>query len=392
MGSLSSLNLSNTKLNNQSMEDFCEMFKHQEMNLRELDIHSNQITTEGFYKLMVCLKTNNKVAKLNISKNQIATDLKMFKMVQKFLNSNKILEDFDLSFCGIDEKAGELIGKGLRGNRRLQSFILKGNPIQGAVREIAKSFLENKKALTIKVLDLSKCNIECGHITREFIDMIKSPFTTIKFLSLRDNFLKNRAGEAIKDALKENKTITKMPLDYNPIKAQCVKQIATLCKRNHQLDEINQKNKNIYELAQKKKKFRTQRAMLNNEIKDLKSKTDETINESQMTLTNIERLQCNRKSAVEFYQSVGNILGGSSLDTSMQHPGGMLSPAIIKKEPNTSLTKNTTFTNFTSSMIQHNRHQSQGPMRSEKVYLMTQMINQKIEQLASEKMYIKGCY
>jgi len=53
-----------------------------------------------------------------------------------------------------------------------------------------------------------------------------------------------------------------------------------ICKRNHQLDEINQKNKNIYELTLKKKKFKTQKAMLKNEINDLKGKTDETINES----------------------------------------------------------------------------------------------------------------
>jgi hypothetical protein len=31
-------------------------------------------------------------------------------------------------------------------------------------------------------------------------------------------------------------------------------------------------------------------------------------------------------------------------------------------------------------------------MRSEKVYLMTQMINDKIDQLASEKVYIKQGY
>jgi len=81
MSTLETLNLSHTKLNNDSMEDFCQMFKKQDMRLSELDIHSNQITTEGFYKLMVCLKTNNKVRKLNISKNNISTDLKMFKMV-----------------------------------------------------------------------------------------------------------------------------------------------------------------------------------------------------------------------------------------------------------------------------------------------------------------------
>jgi hypothetical protein len=36
------------------------------------------------------------------------------------------------------------------------------------------------------------------------------------------------------------------------------------------------------------------------------------------------------------------------------------------------------------------RHKSQGPMRSEKVYMMTQLIDQKIEQLAAEKCLVKA--
>ena len=129
-----------------------------------------------------------------------------------------MLENLNLSYCNINEKAGAMIGKGLRGNRFLQTLILKGNPIKEGVIEIAKAFLENKKALTIKELDLSKCQIESEHITQEFLDMIKSPFTTLKSLSLRDNLIRAKAGENLKDVLKVNKTITKITLDYNPIK------------------------------------------------------------------------------------------------------------------------------------------------------------------------------
>lgn len=35
------LNLANTKLNNQSIDDFVEMFKVQEMKVEYLDLHSN---------------------------------------------------------------------------------------------------------------------------------------------------------------------------------------------------------------------------------------------------------------------------------------------------------------------------------------------------------------
>ena len=67
--------------------------------------------------------------------------------------------------CNISEKAGAMIGKGLRGNRNLQSLILKDNPIKEGVIEIAKSFVGNKNALCIKELDLSKCQLNCEHIT-----------------------------------------------------------------------------------------------------------------------------------------------------------------------------------------------------------------------------------
>jgi hypothetical protein len=75
------------------------------MKLQHLDIHSNQVTADGFYKLMACLKANNKVRSLNISKNNIANDLKTFKWVHKFLNINKTLENLNMSYCGIDERA-----------------------------------------------------------------------------------------------------------------------------------------------------------------------------------------------------------------------------------------------------------------------------------------------
>lgn len=193
--SLVSLNLSNTKLNNQSINDFTSIFHKSEMSLTELDLHSNQITAEGFSKLIVCLKTNNKVRALNISKNSVSNDLKQFRMVQKFLNCNKVLEDLNMSFCNLNEEAGSLIAKGLRGNRNLQVLNLKGNPIKSAVSEIARSFLENKKALCLKELDVSKCSLEPAHFSEDFFKMLKSEFTTLKILGLRDNLIKQGVAE-----------------------------------------------------------------------------------------------------------------------------------------------------------------------------------------------------
>jgi hypothetical protein len=107
----------------------------------------------------------------------------------------------------------------------------------------------------------------------------------------------------------------------------------------------------------------------------LKNKTDITIDEAQSRLNHIEKLQFSRKSAQEICiqsamqpHSGNNITGISSMDNS--YFGNMLGI----QEPKTSLTKGSHFTFNTQSsqsIVQHSRHKSQGPMRSEKVYIMT---------------------
>ena len=53
LGSVIELNLASTKLNNQSMYDLANLFTVQEMELKHLDLHSNAITSEGFFTLLV---------------------------------------------------------------------------------------------------------------------------------------------------------------------------------------------------------------------------------------------------------------------------------------------------------------------------------------------------
>ena len=155
---------------------------------------------------------------MNISHNKIASDKNFFKTIHKFLIYNKVLENLNISNCEIDEKAGEFIGKGLRGNMNLQVLILKNNNLKKSIIEIAKSFNHNIKALCIKELDLQNCQIQCEHITSDFIDMIKSPYTTLKYLNLSHNFIRHESSIKIRDALEINKTIIKLPIDFNPIK------------------------------------------------------------------------------------------------------------------------------------------------------------------------------
>lgn len=125
--------------------------------------------------------------------------------------------------------------------------------------------------------------------------MIKSKYTTLKVLSLRCNFIDNPAGIELKEALETNKTIMRMPLDFNSIKITVLESIHKLCQRNLHLDKINEKTKNI-RLIKDKERAKTQRQALNSEIQKLKDETDKSIEDAQTTLNQLERFKHQRKS------------------------------------------------------------------------------------------------
>lgn len=74
-------------------------------------------------------------------------------------------------------------------------------------------------------------------------------------------------------------------------------------------------------------------------------------------------MQQARKTSGTFFVTVVPQMQGTSCNQSVND--------LVSGEPFTALTKNTRFTSQNSSIVQQSRHLSQGPMRSEKVYLMT---------------------
>ena len=63
------------------MNDLDLCFSNQRISLEDLIIADNLITSEGFSKLMNSLRANNNLKLLNISRNEIANDLNLFKSV-----------------------------------------------------------------------------------------------------------------------------------------------------------------------------------------------------------------------------------------------------------------------------------------------------------------------
>lgn len=164
------------------------------MKLRNLEIASNQITAEGFKILLLTLKTTNKVKRLDVSRNAISSEKKAFKAITTFLTQNNILDELNLTSCGLDQDDVAVIAKGLRGNMNLQTLILRDNHVGEGLGMIAKAFTQNKKGLCLKHLDFANCWVSDQHIDKDFVRMLMSPLTTLKTLNLRDNLIKPEAA------------------------------------------------------------------------------------------------------------------------------------------------------------------------------------------------------
>ena len=122
------------------------------------------------------------------------------------------------------------------------------------------------------------------------------------------------------------------------------------------------------------------------EIKELKAATDQTITEATEFLSAIEKKQKSRKSGQPYFETVmpqlTHCCPSANLScSSLMRLGADHSALPRMAEPMTAMTKATGATGITfatsSSKVSHGRHKSQGPMRSEKVYHMTRIINQK---------------
>lgn len=110
------------------------------MKLTSIDFASNQITAEGFRVLMLTLKTTNKVKRLDLSRNAIASDKKAFRAITTFLTQNTIMDELIFASCELDAEAVAAIARGLRGNMNLQTLVLRDNHVCGGLGAIAKAF------------------------------------------------------------------------------------------------------------------------------------------------------------------------------------------------------------------------------------------------------------
>jgi len=116
--------------------------------LKELDLSWNNLRGEAAENLILALKDNITVTKLNVGYNlfgvsTLGSSPAAIKFAEVF-QENKVLEEVDLTSNFLDAKSAFCLAHGLRVNKSLKSFIVNGNPIGSAgIKFLLQSLNDN---------------------------------------------------------------------------------------------------------------------------------------------------------------------------------------------------------------------------------------------------------
>jgi Ran GTPase-activating protein (RanGAP) involved in mRNA processing and transport len=154
LANLKILKLSNNALGNKTNEsqfvDQLNTLLKNSGTLIELDLSWNNFRGKAAENLLVGLKENFTIKKLNLSFNLFGVSVPgcpaSIVKFSEVLQENTVLEEVDLSNNLIDAKSAFCLAHGLRINITLKSFIINGNPIgSSGIKYLLQSLNDNEK-------------------------------------------------------------------------------------------------------------------------------------------------------------------------------------------------------------------------------------------------------
>ncbi|CAG8517188.1 16764_t:CDS:2, partial [Racocetra persica] len=204
------LDLSYKKLDSETSKVMIKTLKENKA-ISSLDISDNNISLALGKALMKVLETNNTLTSLNLRSTYLESEV--LNHLMKILKSNKTrLADLNLSKNGDKVgKKGRLIIETLAKNTTLRTLNLSDNPIDWSdVRFIG---LESNR--TLENLDLSNSGIT--HIAVEKLKKYLIRSKKLKVLNLSSNNLTYQSERVIAEILSTNRTLRSLNLGSNKI-------------------------------------------------------------------------------------------------------------------------------------------------------------------------------
>ncbi|CAG8470302.1 13539_t:CDS:2, partial [Dentiscutata heterogama] len=235
---LTRLNLSSTNIESDTLALLLKILKANKTRLADLNLSNNgeKLTKKGKI-LMEALGKNTTLISLNLSDNPI--DWSDVSFVH--LESNKTLENLDLSNCNLSPKVVEKLKKFLITSKRLKGLNLSSNNLTFLSERIISEILSKNK--TIKTLNLSSNKISS---TIESLEKGARTSLTGRYKS-KSKYEMSRPLKVnnLAEAIKRNKTLKKLDLSSNYIRLEAGKDLARALASNKLITELNLNDNDI---------------------------------------------------------------------------------------------------------------------------------------------------
>eukprot|EP00347_Sterkiella_histriomuscorum_P016174 403354202 len=263
--SLEELILSQNQLKNKNIDDLAQTLKScEKTKLSRLDLSSNKLSCKSLLQIIQMLRSNPQLKlthlimdktqlEIGIQQEQINNFYALQRTLAEYLRSNKSLTYLSLNNCAIHDELMTAIGKGLMGNEKLQTLLLKVQQKKNLWKlqldmnmikyvnlvEIEKICKKNKK--NSKLMYIPKIQQEIKNY-----QVVKDPKVSKEILNrqikLQQHFLKEGLNhivieeEAVHSIIKEGL----VELSHIDAKTKTLKEIIT--KQDELISEIDQQH------------------------------------------------------------------------------------------------------------------------------------------------------
>ncbi|XP_073721431.1 uncharacterized protein [Misgurnus anguillicaudatus] len=193
---LRELNLSENKLKDSGVKHLCHLLKHSDCKLEKLKLRSCDFKNEGFSVLASALNSNpSHLRHLDLSGNKLGNS-GIDPLCDLLRNSQLKLETLELCKCSIKSTRRYKLISALSSNpSHLRELNLSGNKIKDSGLNLLCNLLKHSDC-KLKKLSLNKCKIT------DVASLVKADTTTLKFLDLDNNKIKDASLNQLREVLK----------------------------------------------------------------------------------------------------------------------------------------------------------------------------------------------
>ena len=220
---LKELNFSNNHIKDDVAVQFTNFLQTNKY-LKKLDLSNNSFTYKFISAIAVAILNNRTLEDLNLSKNPISG--RCMDTFGTALGGNMGLKRINIAYCQIDSSGFREFCARFNKNTEIETFICNNNPIQDAgIISFSDVIRMHPK---LRELDFEFCDITDNATVSLFSAIGDSQ--TITKISVKNNLIHN--GEALQQAILQNKKLTCINFEYNDIDYKTTNDINKLITMN----------------------------------------------------------------------------------------------------------------------------------------------------------------